>query len=299
MEKVEPIKLKDCLLSAAIGDICGSPWEFAPFKGLTLEGFRKSIKFDYSDPNNNGYSPLLEHCNMEILRLPHPPYATDDSICTFAIAEAVINGTDIEKNLVSRCLDEINRGYGPMFVKWLMNENRKPYNSYGNGSAMRCSIAGWYASSIDEVKEIAEATAAPSHNHPEGIKGAVAAARAIYRARKGWSKEDVADGIFDYYPDFWRTMTWDEILEKYRFDVTCQGSLPVVAMAVRDSKDFEDCILRCIQSGGDCDTLGAIAAPIAYAIHREIPDYMLEAARKYLPKWCLDINEKFNRMNGF
>ena len=97
MEKVEPIKLKDCLLSAAIGDICGSPWEFAPFKGLTLEGFRKSIKFDYSDPNNNGYSPLLEHCNMEILRLPHPPYATDDSICTFAIAEAVINGTDIEK----------------------------------------------------------------------------------------------------------------------------------------------------------------------------------------------------------
>lgn len=307
-----PIKLKDCLLSEAIGDICGSPWEFAPYKQITLEGFRKSLEFDYKKEIPFDKTPLFENFNVNRPnRLPHPPYATDDTICTFALAEAVLNAEPgaenhhLKENLVKRCSQYINIGYGGMFRSWLLNPNREPYNSYGNGSAMRVSIAGWYPDKISGfgdkigVVELADSTSNITHNHPQGIIGARAAAKAIFRARKGWNKDDVADGILEDYPNDWRYMLWSDIIDSYKFDVTCQGTLPVVAMALKESHDFESCIFKCVQSGGDSDTLGAITGPIAYACYREIPKWMLNLAYKYLPKWCLDVNEKFNKLNGF
>lgn len=298
---ITPIKLKDCLLSEAIGDICGSPWEFAPYKQLSMEGLKASMTFDYSANQLFEATPLFENYNNQdaYQRIPHRPIATDDTICTFAIAEAVLNGTDIQQNLEKRCLQHINVGYGPMFVRWLMNPNKKPYNSYGNGSAMRCSIAGWFCDNHADVVSLATKTAEPTHNHPDGIKGAVQTALAIYRGRKGWNKEDISEAILEQYPEGWKDVTWDMIHEQYTFDVTCNGSVPVVAIILRESSSFEDCILRCIQSGGDADTLCAIAGPIAYSVYREFPDWMYSLADKYLPDWCKEVNEQFNQMNGF
>ena len=293
--------LKDCLLSAAIGDICGSPWEFAPNKNLRLSGFRDCMEFDYSLCKQNRVdgvfmSPLIENAGFN--KIPHYPGATDDSICTFAIAEAVIEGLDITKNLQKRCLQEFNRGYGGMFRKWIISPEPAPYGSYGNGSAMRCSIAGWYPDSIDKVIKLAMNTAEPTHNHPEGIKGAVVTASAIFAARTGKSKEEVVDYILSEYPD-WKGKTFESVHPEYRFDVSCQGSVPMAALCLQDSNDFEECIYHCAQSGGDSDTLGAIVAPIAFALYKEMPDYMHNLAERYLPQWCFEVNEKFNSIIGF
>jgi ADP-ribosylglycohydrolase len=297
----EPIKLKNCLLAEAIGDICGSPWEFAPYKQLTLDGLKESLEFKYLTNQTMSFkdTPLYKNFTPGIGRLPHPPFATDDTICTFAIAEAVINNTDIQNNLVKRCKQHIDIGYGEMFVRWLLSPVQRPYNSFGNGSAMRCSIAGWYYDTYNEVVDAATRTAAPTHNNIEGIKGAVETAKAIFRGRKGWTKEDIADAILEQYSEKWLHTDWSEILETYKFDVTCQGSMPVVAMALRDSNSYEDCLLRCIQSGGDADTLCAIAGPIAYSVYREIPEWMIAVADYYLPQWCKDVNEQYNKLLGF
>lgn len=292
----KPIKLKDCLLAAAIGDICGSPWEFAPNKNLTLKGFQECMIFDYqrSLAKAEGFrsTPLFENSGFK--RYPHYPMATDDSICTFAIAEAVLNNIDITKNLAERCSQEAHRGYGSMYVRWLMNPEKKPYGSFGNGSAMRCSIAGWYPDNIDDVKDLAYKTAAPTHNHPEGIKGAQVSAVATFMGRCGKPKEEIYEYIISNYSD-WQNKSFADVQPGYKFDVTCQGSVPMVAICLRESNSFEECILKCIQTGGDTDTLGAIAGPIAYSIYRNAPVYMFELAEKYLPKWCLEINEQFNK----
>lgn len=296
-----PVKLKNCLLAEAIGDICGSPWEFSPYKQLTMDGLKESLEFKYRTDGTMTFkeTPLYRNFTLGIGRLPHPPFATDDTICTFAIAEAIINDTGIQENLVKRGRQHLTIGYGEMFVKWLISVEQRPYNSYGNGSAMRCSIAGWHYDTYDEVVDAATRTALPTHNDPEGIKGAVETAKAIFRGRKGWSKEDIADAILEQYPDKWSHIDWSDILDTYKFDVTCQGTMPVVAMALRDSVSYEDCLLRCIQSGGDADTLCAIAGPIAYGVYRKIPDWMIAVADYYLPQWCKDINEQYNYINGF
>ena len=297
---MELLKLKDCLLSAAVGDICGSPWEFAPNKNLRLHGLRDCMEFDYSlcyDKMNGIFmSPLVENAGNR--KLPHFPCATDDSICTFAIAEAVINEIDITKNLQKRCLQEVNRGYGGMFREWIISPDPQPYNSFGNGAAMRCSIAGWYPDSIDKVVKLARETALPTHNHPEGIKGAITTASALFAARIGKTKEEVCDYILSEYPE-WKDKKFADVQRDYHFDVTCQGSVPMAALCLKESNDFEECILRCIQTGGDTDTLGAIIAPIAFSVYREMPEYMHELAVRYLPQWCLDVNEQFNKIFGF
>ena len=296
----KPVRLKDCLLAAAIGDICGSPWEFAPNKELTLEGLRDCMTFDYRRSvvlaEDFASTPLFENAGC---KLPHYPMATDDSICTFAIAEAVINNLDIADNLVRRCRQENMRGYGGMFRRWIwaMNSERKPYGSFGNGSAMRCSIAGWYPDSLDEAKDLAKQTAAPTHNHPEGIKGAEVSAVATFMGRCGQSKEEICEYMISQYPD-WKDKTFADVQPSYQFDVTCQGSVPMVAVCLRESESFEDCILKCIQTGGDSDTLGAIAGPIAYAVYRDAPNYMFDLAERYLPQWCLDVNRQFNERFG-
>lgn len=258
--------LENCLLAAAIGDIAGEPYEFRP---------------------NKNYDAIE-------LKTGDAAWYTDDTVCTFACAEAYIEGLDMAENLRKRCRQECMRGYGPSFLRWIQADNLQPaYNSWGNGSAMRCSIAGWAAEKEEDAIRIATETAMPTHNHPEGIKGAQAMAVALYRARMGYSKDEICDHVLKtFYPD-WLDKTYDEVHPEYKFYVSCQGTCPMVMLILRKSKDFEDCLKLCCSSGGDADTLGAIAAPIAYAYYREIPQYLIDQALKQLPDWMCNINKNF------
>ena len=257
--------LENCLLAAAIGDIVGQPYEFSPNKNYD------EIVLDRDDS-----------------------WYTDDTVCTFACAEAYIRGLDMAENLKTRCLQEIMCGYGPSFLRWLQApELLPPYNSFGNGAAMRCSIAGWAAESEEDVIKIATSTAVPTHNHPEGFKGAQSMAVALFWARMGHSKDDICDYILEkYYPD-WKDKTYDEVQVMYKFDVTCQGTCPMAILIFRKSHDFEDCMKLCCCSGGDADTLGAIVAPIAYAYYRKMPQFMIDHALKLLPMWITRLNKEF------
>ena len=156
-------------------------------------------------------------------------------------------------------------GYGGMFIRWIFSDDPQPYNSFGNGSAMRASPCGLIAETLDEALELAKCSAEVTHNHPEGIKGAQAAAAAVFLAKHGSGKEDIRAYITEhFYPlDF----TLDEIRPTYRFDVTCQGSVPQAIEAFMESDSYEDTIRNAISIGGDSDTIAAIAGSIAWAYY--------------------------------
>ena len=257
--------LENCLLATAIGDIAGQPYEFSPNKNYD------EIVLDRDDSRY-----------------------TDDTVCTFACAEAYIRGLDMAENLKRRCLQESMCGYGSSFLQWIQApELQPPYSSIGNGAAMRCSIAGWAAESEEDAVKIAISTAAPTHNHPEGFKGAQSMAVALFMARMGHSKDEICDYILStYYPE-WKEKTYDEVQVTYKFDVTCQGTCPMAILIFRKSRNFEDSLKLCCSSGGDADTLGAIVAPIAYAYYGEMPQYLIDNAKKQLPIWMTRLDKEF------
>ena len=235
------------MYGAILGDIIGSPFEF--------DRGNKTKEFDL----------FTKGCDF-----------TDDSVMTIAVGEALLAvGTEatvkeIEEALVTNMQDWGKRypyaGYGGRFRYWLRESNPKPYGSYGNGSAMRVSAAGWLYDSLERTREVARATANVTHNHPEGIKGAEATASAIYMARNGFSKEEIKEYIereFHYNLD----RTLDEIRPGYHMDETCQRTVPEAIIAFLESKDFEDAIRNAVSLGGDTDTLGAITGSIAEAFY--------------------------------
>ena len=259
--------MNNLLLSEAIGDIAGMPYEF--------------------DERTKDYD------KVELLRQDND--YTDDTICTFACAEALLHHADMANTLWSRGRDDFYRGFGGRYAKWLISPVIKPpYNSFGNGSAMRCSAAGFMAMTKEECIELATQTALPTHDHPEGIKGAVATALAIYYAMQGESKDFIRKHVLDeYYPD-WSTKTYDSIKPGYDFNETCQLTVPAALICFLESKDYVDCLKLAISLGGDADTLAAIAGPMAYAFYKGMPEELVENAKKKLPKWMLDINEEFD-----
>lgn len=261
--------MKDLLLSAAIGDIAGMPYEF------TLS----TKNYDAID-----------------LLFPRNTY-TDDSVCTFACAEALLNNLDMADNLWRRCRVDMTRGYGGRFRKWLLAETVQPaYNSYGNGSGMRVSAAGFMAKSVEECIDLATQTALPTHNHPEGIKGAVATALAIHYAMTGKDKRFIRQHVLEeYYPE-WAKLTYAEIHPKYRFDETCQRTIPAALMCFLESCDYEDCLKLSIALGGDADTLAAIAGPMAYAFYRTMPEALIANAKAKLPQWMLEVSEALDEV---
>lgn len=206
---------------------------------------------------------------------------TDDSFMTMAVAHACTNWQkhhdlnafqeDVKREMQRIGRTYPNRGYGGHFYGWLFDEDPQPYNSYGNGSAMRVSPCGFVAASLEEAESLASASAMPSHNHPEGIKGAQATAAAVYLAFNGHSKDEIQAYIRKhYYP---LTETLDEIRPDYDFDVTCQGSVPQSIQAFLESTSFEDAIRNAVSLGGDSDTMAAIAGGIAEAYYG-IPEWM-------------------------
>ena len=222
---------------------------------------------------------------------------TDDTVMTFAVAEALMNGGGHENfiRFMKRYgLLYPRAGYGRTFVRWLASDTTEPYNSWGNGSAMRVSSCGWIANldiPIEEglklTEDLAKKSAEVTHNHPEGIKGAQATAASIFFMRHGKSKnaikeykEKLKDYIkdrFEYDLDF----TIDEIRPIYRFDVSCQGSVPPAIVSFLESENFEDAIRNAISIGGDSDTIGAITGSVAEAAYG-IPEDIKEKAMSYL-----------------
>ena len=266
------------MYGAILGDIIGSPFEF-----------------DRGDKTKN-FDLFSEGCDF-----------TDDSVMTIAVGEALLvvgseaTVKEIEDAVASNMQDWGKRyphaGYGGNFRHWLKENKPKPYGSYGNGSAMRVSAAGWLYDSIERTREVARATANVTHNHPEGIKGAEATASAIYMARKESSKEEIKEYIereFHYNLD----RTLDEIRPGYHMDETCQRTVPEAIIAFLESQDFEDAIRNAVSLGGDTDTLGAITGSIAEAFYG-ISDVLIAECRSRLDEGLMmDILDEFDHTLG-
>jgi len=221
---------------------------------------------------------------------------TDDSVLTLATMEAIYGDGDFENYYYKFGKKYEGRGYGGGFSKWLQNGDMKPYNSWGNGSAMRVSPIGWAFGSLEETLQQAKFSAEVTHNHPEGIKGAQAVAGCIFLARTGKSKAEIktfVETTFGYYLD----RTIDQIRPLYKFDASCQGSVPEAIIAFLESKDFESSIRLGISLGGDSDTIACITGGISEAFYREVPIEIQEQVKKLLPWELLDVIISFSK-NG-
>lgn len=263
--------MKNLLLSAAIGDISGEPYEF--------------------------WERTKDYNAVDLLR-PNNAY-TDDTVCTFACAEALLDGKDMAECLWRRGREDFKRGFGGRFAHWLASNTIQPsYGSYGNGSAMRVSSAGFLARTREECIEFAIRTAIPTHDHPEGINGAVATALAIFYCMKGKDKEFVRENVLEEYYPKWSNRTYDEVKPGYSFSETCQLTVPAALICFLESKDYVDCIKLAIALGGDADTLAAIAGPMAYAFYKSMPQELIDNARAKLPDWMLELNDRFDEKVG-
>lgn len=250
------------LYGAIIGDIAGSKYEF----------------------NNIKYKPDTI--------LDNDCFFTDDTVMTIAIANALITGNTYGDEMRAWGQAYPGKGYGGNFQMWLDNPSMGAYNSFGNGSAMRVSPVAYVAENILEVKQMAKLTALPTHNHPEGIKGARAVAALIYLAKTGYSKErmiDYVETVFGY-----EIKSCNEIRPTYEFNETCQDTVPQAISAFIDSDNFEDCIKLAISLGGDSDTLAAIAGSIAEAYYG-IPRRLTDKCEQYLPVEMLKVLDEFNK----
>lgn len=247
------------LMGAILGDIAGSIYEFCPCKSTNID--LQDGKMDY----------------------------TDDTIMTIAVAEWILNDIKHTKKGLIACLQHWGRkypnpmgAYGNMFSQWLRSDSPKPYNSWGNGSAMRISAVGFAFSTLDETLEVAKICAEVTHNHPEGIKGAQATAAAIFMARTGCTKDEIRQYISRTF-GYNLNRTCDDIRPTYGFDGSCQGTVPESIIAFLDSKDYEDALRLCISLGGDADTMGAITGAIAGAYYNTIPNTLYGFGMEKLP----------------
>ena len=259
------------MFGAIIGDIIGSTRGFSHIKTKEFSLFPRGSEF------------------------------TDDSIMTIAVGDALMDwmtdGGDLHQSFTDvmrayyRVYPSPKGAYGSGFVHWLSSKNPMPYNSCGNGSAMRVSPCALVARSLDEALDLAKQSAEVTHNHPEGIKGAQATAAAVYLAKTGAGKEEIRDYIREHF--YRLDQTLDEIRPTYRFNGTCQGSVPESIQAFLESTDYEDAIRNTISLGGDADTMGAITGSIAWAYYGRdgIKPKMAELwkeASKYIPEELIE-----------
>lgn len=229
---------------------------------------------------------------------------TDDSVMTLAVAKWLLEDPSHSESHLVQCMQKLGRGhfnagYGGGFRAWLMSQNPQPYNSWGNGSAMRVSPVALYANSLEEALELARITANVTHNHPEGVKGAMAVAESVYRCRKAIDIDAAKREIRTVIPQKYGynlNRTLDEIRPNYRFDVSCQGSVPEAIIAFLESDSLEDCARNAISIGGDSDTIAAIACSI-YAVKNNQEDEALAMQfEHYLPKDLIRVMERFEKM---
>lgn len=247
------------LMGAIAGDIIGSVYEFRNIRTTEFPLFSPKGEF------------------------------TDDSVLTIALAKAILDCKGDYSDLYERAANTMHefgrkytgKGYGGRFQEWLYQKDFRPYNSCGNGAAMRVSAAGWAGKTEEEVKFLAEKITSPTHNHPEGLKGAEATALAVFLARTGASKEEIKRRMSEYY-------SFDQTVEEIRktktyFDSVCQETVPQALTCFFESVDYEDCVRNCISITGDSDTLAAIAGAVAEAFYG-VPEEIVSTARGYFEK---------------
>ena len=242
------------ILGAIAGDMIGSVYEFAANKGMDFPLWH----------------PLADF--------------TDDTILTIATAEACLSDRDFGGAYLrwARRYPHPMGDYGSMFKRWVAMGGGEPYNSYGNGSAMRVSPVAWLVPTVSDAIRMAEATALPTHNHEDGVRGAQATVIAIMRARQGWSRERIRQDVMEA-SGYDLTRTVDQIRPHYHFDVTCQGSVPESIICALESTDWEHAVRLAISLGGDADTMAAIAGSIAEAMYGGVPDAIAAEVWRRLP----------------
>ena len=261
------------MLGAIIGDIAGS-------------------RFEWHNIKTKEFNLLTYRCRP-----------TDDSIMTLAVAKALLESDETFSDLADKAVHWMqtlgrqypNAGYGGRFSRWLVSSHPQPYNSYGNGAAMRVSPCAYAAGSLEEAKLLSYKVTAVTHDHPEGLKGAEATTAAIYMALHGSSLEQIRDYINENY--YRIDYTLDDIRPAYTFDVSCQGSVPQALEAFFESTGYEDTIRNAISIGGDSDTIAAIAGGVAEAYYG-IPAALREKALIYLDETQRGIVEEFEEKYG-
>lgn len=290
------------MLGAIVGDTVGSIYEFNNAKDYNFEMFT----------DRSGY--------------------TDDSIMTMAVAYWLLKDPkhryeSLEETMVlfaKNCACP-NGGYGEMFYIWLFMpwslkeicpkaydedffpkynspDGRVPYNSWGNGSAMRVSAVGWFFETLEETERVAKISAEITHNHPEGIKGAQATAAAIWMARNGKSKADIKEYIETKY-EYDLDRTWEYLNQRYGWKSSCQETVPEAIIAFLESSSFEDAIRKAVSMGGDSDTLACITGGIAEAFYGEIPEEMILETKRVFPQIfhkildAMKINTAYGKQN--
>ena len=255
------------MIGAIAGDIIGSIYEFDQIKTKDFPLFSEGCRF------------------------------TDDTVLTVAVADAILSSGSY--------LDSVKRigrlypdsGYGGRFIRWLFSEDREPYNSWGNGSAMRVSPVGFTFSTEEEVLLQARLTAEITHNHPEGIKGAESTALAIFLARTGSGKETIRARITDMF-GYNLDRTVDDIRPSYCFNESCQETVPEAIVAFLDSESYEDAIRNAVSLGGDSDTLACITGGIAEAFYGGVPDEITARVEEILTPDLLEITARFRKRYG-
>ena len=262
------------MYGAILGDMIGAPYEF-----------------DMGDKTKE-FPLFIENSKF-----------TDDSVMTIAVAEALMDAAgktdeEIRTALVASMQKwgrkYPNAGYGGMFRRWLREENPQPYGSWGNGSAMRASAAGWLYKGFDETWKKAKLTAEVTHDHPEGIKGAMCVAAVIWMARNGKSKKEIRETVEEVF-GYDLSRTCDEIRPEYRHVESCQETVPEAITAFLEGEDFEDVIRTAVSLGGDCDTLTCIAGSLAEAFYG-VPEELKKECRKRLPADMLEVLDRFEQV---
>ena len=251
------------MIGAIIGDVVGSRFEFNNIKIKNFELIANDSEF------------------------------TDDSVLTIAVMDIMNSGDISYENCVKTMQKWAKKypyaGYGSKFVYWKDMNNPRPYNSCGNGSAMRVSAVGWFAKSEEEVIRFSKAVTEITHNHPEGLKGAEVTAMCIYKALHGSSKENLKDYILSKYPEV-ANLDYEELRRTYvHGPEICQVTLPQALYCFLISTDFEDCLRTTISIGGDCDTTAAISCAIAEAFYKNIDDSLIKQVRNKLTKEMIDV----------
>lgn len=219
-------------------------------------------------------------------------FFTDDTVLTIGIADAILTGKSYKQSLWEIGRRYPNAGYGSSFIRWLWSEDPQPYNSWGNGSAMRVSPVGFAFTSEDDVLRHAKMTAKVSHSHPEGIKGAQATALAVFLARTGSDKHTISRRITELF-NYDLNRTVDDIRPGYSFDISCQKTVPEAIIAFLDSESYEDAIRNAISLGGDSDTLSCITGGIAEAFYGSVGEEIEKEIKKRLTPDLLQIVESF------
>ena len=250
------------MFGAIAGDIIGSPYKYLGYKGLDFPLFAENSHF------------------------------TDDTVLTVAVADALLHNLDFAKTLKAYGRRYPDAGYGGSFYKWMLSDNPEPYKSWGNGCAMRTGPIGFFCKDEASVLQTARQCSQVTHNHNEGIKGAQAVSFGIFLARHGRSKEDIRREISKWF-GYNLNRPLDAIRPCYRFDISCQGTIPPAFISFFESHDHESAVRNAISLGGDADTLACIAGSLAEAFYKHIPEPIIEETRQRLPHEFLDIIDEF------